>query len=145
VYFNKTRPEKLVLVQVPVLGGETKELVSEVDSTVSFSPEGNRFAFIRGDPTRAEGSLIVANSDGTGEQRIVTHHVDEFFFPIASGAAWSPDGERIAFGLRTTTGDRRRNLVTVDLVNPEETDHLDQVKRWAKHLADGRGLLITAN
>ena len=148
VYFNKTRPEKLVLIQVPLLGGETKELISEVDSTVSFSPDGNRFAFIRGDPTRDEGSLIIANSDGTGEQEIIKHRIDDFFFPIASGAAWSPDGERIAFGLRTESGDRHRNLMTVDLKNRGEKQITSgpwltiEAIHW---LPDGRGLVITAN
>src|SRR5688500_7163488 len=35
------------LYQIPVLGGAARKLLADVDSPVSFSPDGSKFAFVR--------------------------------------------------------------------------------------------------
>ena len=74
------------LYQVPVLGGAPRKLIEDVDSPITFSPDGKRFAFVRG--SRTESNLIIVNADGSGEQTLLAYkQPDNFLQP-----AWSPDG-----------------------------------------------------
>jgi Tol biopolymer transport system component len=79
------------LYEVSVLGGAPRRLVEDVDSAVTFSPDGARFAFMRGLPTVGV-ALVVANADGTGERVLVVRR-GAF---VISACAWSPDGRTIA-------------------------------------------------
>ncbi|PYS67032.1 MAG: hypothetical protein DMF73_20280, partial [Acidobacteria bacterium] len=65
IYFIREESGEVVVSEAPVLGGSRKILVRDIDTAVTFSPDGKRFAFVRGDPPRSEASLIVANADGT--------------------------------------------------------------------------------
>src|SRR5262249_41644876 len=69
VYFVREQGE--VLSEVPVLGGTPRALIQDVDTAITFSPDGKRFAFIRGDPSMAKASLIIANADGSEEHKVV--------------------------------------------------------------------------
>ena len=56
------------MFQVPVLGGATRQLVYDIDSAPAFSPDGARFAFVRGGPT--ETAIMLANADGGGVREL---------------------------------------------------------------------------
>ncbi|MEJ7713471.1 MAG: protein kinase [Pyrinomonadaceae bacterium] len=60
------------LYRVPVLGGASQRIITDIDSSIAFSPDGKRFAFVRADHAQEETVLLVANADGTGEQRLAT-------------------------------------------------------------------------
>jgi Tol biopolymer transport system component/DNA-binding winged helix-turn-helix (wHTH) protein len=78
------------LYQMPVLGGPPRELVRDIDTPISFSPDGKQFAFVRIGPTGGT-HLMVANADGTEERVLASRPTISFCF-----AAWSPDGKTIA-------------------------------------------------
>src|SRR5439155_12185192 len=59
------------LYQVPVLGGTSKKVLENI-SRISFSPDGKRFAFERRYVSEGEDAVIIANADGTGEQKVAT-------------------------------------------------------------------------
>ena len=77
----------------------------------SWSPDGKRLAFTREVPLPGDTSgaahydIFVVNTDGTGEVRLTT--LEDF----ASGAAWSPDGKRIAFYGRR---EKKMDIFTMD-------------------------------
>src|SRR5262249_17327262 len=51
-----------VLYRVPSMGGPSKKLLEKIDSCVTFSPDGQRFAFVRFDNAKKETSLMIANA-----------------------------------------------------------------------------------
>src|SRR5258708_7081212 len=82
------------LYRVPMVGGTPRELISDVDSAVTFSPDGKRLAFMRNSNGRAEVALIIANSAGSNERPIAGRKRDNGF--TFKAPAWSPDGKQIA-------------------------------------------------
>lgn len=95
------------LYQLPVLGGTPRKLITDIDSAVTLSPDGKQLAFMRGYPPEQQAYVIVANSDGTGERKLATHHIGDLFLngPNDLGPSWSPDGEIIAFPFRNYRAD----------------------------------------
>lgn len=137
------------LYQVPVLGGPPKKLISEdADTPPTFSPDGKRFAIVRGQPQAGEVSLVLANADGTAEQPLRKYKLSDFAPTVWPFPSWSPDGETIAFAHRTRElGERVTNVVTISVKDGTEKRITSQ--RWAligalAWLADGSALIITA-
>ncbi|MGC1087112.1 MAG: protein kinase, partial [Candidatus Acidiferrum sp.] len=58
------------LYSSPVLGGTPRLLIKDVDSRVTFSPDGKRFAFLREDHDSPTFELLVANSDGSPDRTL---------------------------------------------------------------------------
>ena len=85
-----------ILEKVPSLGGEPQQILSNIDSPISFSPEGNQFVFVRDSGQAATSSLMLANTDGSNIHNLLTVHNPATF--STEGPAWSPDGKRIAIG-----------------------------------------------
>jgi serine/threonine protein kinase/Tol biopolymer transport system component len=81
------------LYRTPVLGGNPQVLIKDIDSTPSFSPDGQRFVFLRAnDPEPGKYFVLIANADGSGEKTIFTGSMSvPLFAPV-----WSPDGTVIA-------------------------------------------------
>jgi Tol biopolymer transport system component len=83
------------LYRVPLLGGAARRLNRQVDSAVTFSPDGRRFAFVRNDPKTKESSVFISGADGTNERRLAARGRPEDYRNLA----WSPDGQTIAYVL----------------------------------------------
>ena len=130
------------LYQMPVLGGASKKLIVDIDTPVTFSPDGRRIAFDRGYPDQGEDALLVANADGTGERKLATRKGD-YWWP-----AWSPDGKIIA-SRATSRGadDTYRTVVAVQVddgtVKPIGSRHWTGIGEMV-WLRDGSGLVMTA-
>ena len=81
------------LYRTPVLGGNPQVLIKDIDSTPSFSPDGQRFVFLRAnDPEPGKYFVLIANADGSGEKTIFTGSMT---VPLVA-PVWSPDGTVIA-------------------------------------------------
>ena len=96
IYYTLTDKGVGTLYQIPTLGGAAKKLVVDVDSKVSFSPDGKRLAFIRHDVEKGNSTIYLASADGTNAEVLVdTGTSGETRF---SELAWSPGGDEILVG-----------------------------------------------
>jgi len=138
-----------ILYRIPVLGGTPTQLLTNVDGAVSFSPDGKQLAFIRGDySSKGESSLLIANSDGSGEHTLVAKKPPESFSPLYfTGPSWSPDGKLIAASLMNYEGGAHVDLMIYRVsdgqgtkLNRERFPYMGRVQ-W---LPDSSGLLVIA-
>ena len=133
-----------LLYQVPVLGGGSRLILEDVDTVVSFSPDGKEFAFVRGFPDEGKTAVMVASSDGS-KQRAIATRMRPLRFPT-EGVAWAPDGRSIAV-TGANASQLRGDIVVVDVASGSErvlaTPDWRQVSRVA-WLPDGSGILATA-
>jgi Tol biopolymer transport system component len=144
-YVVYARGENLAsLFQVPVLGGGARKLLEDIDTAPSFSPDGRRFAFLRGFPDQGSTAVMLADADGGNEQQLALRKRPLDF--ALDAVAWSPDGRVIAApGLDTET--LAASIVIVDAETGEERtlgSHAWQSVRHMAWLPDGRTLLVNA-
>jgi eukaryotic-like serine/threonine-protein kinase len=114
IYFtrsDKTNQLYNFLYTMPVLGGEPHQVLRDIDSRVSFSPDGKQFAFMRGVPETNTIDIRVANADGSGDHRLASLPA---IVVLLYGCSWSPDGKTIAASI--LTGGKSIRWVT-DVVN----------------------------
>ncbi len=102
IYFRKSIDQtgtNFDLFRAPVLGGQPQQIVQDVDTDITFSPDRKRIAYFRGnDPVVGQFRLLSANLDGTDEKVLFVG--DGSIPPIF--ASWSPDGKRIAYSVQKT-------------------------------------------
>jgi serine/threonine protein kinase len=140
------------LFSISTLGGTPRRLLGDIDSTVTFSPDGRRIAFLRqGYPTAEETSLMVSDADGSDPKALAALRFPEFAAGIFHGGpSWSPDGRHLAtaIGVRGGAGaESRSRLALVALEDGKVTTLADpgwEVAAQCGWLPDGRSLLVIA-
>ena len=97
IYFRKAGTAAgsyFELYRATVLGGTPQTIVRDIDSDITFSPDAQRIAFMRGNnPEVGKYRLLSTNVDG-GDEKILGGG------PVSSAPfylAWSPDGKTIAY------------------------------------------------
>src|SRR6202790_1597933 len=103
VYFRKAginTQTEWDLFRAPVLGGTPQVIVRDVDTGITFSPDGHHMAYARGnDPDVGKYRLLMANLDGSEESILRIAPISTDDFPQA--VAWSPDGKGIVYSVFT--------------------------------------------
>jgi Tol biopolymer transport system component len=87
------------LYRAPVLGGNPQMIVRNMQSDVTFSPDGHRIAYVRAnDPEIGKYRLLTATMDGNDEKvlQIVQIGASTDF---VHHPAWSPSDNQIAYSL----------------------------------------------
>jgi eukaryotic-like serine/threonine-protein kinase len=144
IYYREATDKSLTafnLYRAPVLGGTPRLIVKDIDTPVTFSPDGTRMAFARWqDPDPGKNRLISAKSDGTDEQVLRIGS----FFPVLVSVAWSPDGKRIACSfLQPDNGIGGIDTFEIPSGQMRRFVRFDDKRVLAlKWRPDGRGLLL---
>ena len=129
------------LYRAPVFGGTPQAVVRNIDTGITFSPDGKRIAYVRENvPDLRKFRLLVSSAEGTGEKIIVEGPMSEVPWIVC----WSPDGRQIA-EIINQSGDVLTAIQLLDvssgksntLVGFKDLEIEDAV--WT---ADGRGLLV---
>jgi serine/threonine protein kinase len=105
-----------LLYRAPVLGGTPQKLVSDVDTNITFSPDGRSLAYsVMNNPELGKFRLVTYSLE-TGEGKtLVTGNMSQALY----APAWSPDGKTIICVVYTT-GDAISGLVAVDAVTGKQ-------------------------
>ena len=129
------------LYRAPVLGGEPEKLVTDIDSNISFSPDGKKFAYILfNNPEVGKYRLIIRTLE-TGEEKVLAGGLVS---ASPRSLAWSPDGKAIVHDV-LQPGDALSGLVAADVDTGKErvffttNSALLSVPTWTP---DGRGVLL---
>ena len=82
------------LYSAPVLGGTPRLLIKDADSPITFSPDGQRFAYLREKNDTLFYDLLIAHADGSPDRTLLSNTAlsgnNGNYVP-----AWSPDGKTI--------------------------------------------------
>ena len=131
-----------ILYRVPVLGGELRQIAYDVDSGVSFRPDGKSLIFHRHIINPALDKIIEIKADGGDEKEI--YSTDKFFF----NPQISPDGNTIV-GLSSDKDAQLGTPSTFLVGMPATGGEMTQIgKNWGyaadfSWLKDGSGLIVS--
>jgi len=126
--------------RIPSLGGTPAKLITDVDSGVSFSPDGKQLAVLRNQPFSQQATIFVTDQDGNNLRPLYVRKFPDF---LINAPAWSPDGKTILIGVR------EKEKFTVVAVSPADgtgrnvltIDHSLGQMAW---MGSGRGFLYIA-
>jgi eukaryotic-like serine/threonine-protein kinase len=147
LYFIRSEPgseELHYLYRAPLFGGTPQKLVTDIDSNITFSPDGRQIAYFRfNNPEAGKEQLLLLPAEG-GTEKIL------YSGPERGGMqdpAWSPDGKTIVC-MVLQPGDAFSGLVGFDVSSGKQTlfftSAMDIVQRpvW---MPDGSGVLAQTN
>jgi len=131
------------LYRAPVLGGTPQKLVTDIDTNITFSPDGRKFAFVLdNNPDPGKYRLIIHSLGGADETTLTSGSLDAGLVD----PAWSPDGKTIVC-VMAQPGDALSGLVAVDVASGKQnlffTSNTSFLSRpvW---FPDGTGLLVSS-
>jgi serine/threonine protein kinase/Tol biopolymer transport system component len=118
LYFRRTPggvEDVFDFYRAPVLGGTPKIVARDVDTNITFSPDGKLVAYGRAnDPEVGKWHLLTANPDGSDEKIIASGPAKE----IPRFIQWMPEGKKI-LGAVLQVGDSLAGLETIDVSSGE--------------------------
>ncbi|HSY93624.1 MAG TPA: winged helix-turn-helix domain-containing protein [Candidatus Binatus sp.] len=97
IYFvraDENDPSFKYLYSMPLHGGQVRKLITDVDSPVSFSPDGNQFVYEHCAQPRDDIDVRIANADGSNDRILAVIHGGTGML-YQPGPNWSPDGRTI--------------------------------------------------
>jgi len=143
IYFTRSEPgstELQYLYRAPVLGGTPQKLVTDIDSNVTFSPDGRQIAYFRfNNPEPGKERLLLLPADGGNEKLLYSGPGDSGL----QDPAWSPDGRTIVC-MVLQPGTALGGLVALDVATGKQRlffisdSSIVQRPVW---MSDGSGLL----
>jgi eukaryotic-like serine/threonine-protein kinase len=143
LYFVRSDPgntDLRFLYRAPLLGGTPERLAEDVDSNVTFSPDGHKVAFMRYDNPEAGKYRLIVRSLDSGEEAVLTGGSST---QGLANPAWSPDGSTILCVVNQP-GDALTGLMAVDAATGKQKLVLsaDAVFIRPTWLSDGHGVLV---
>jgi serine/threonine protein kinase len=144
LYFMRSEPgsqELKYLYRAPMLGGTPQKLVTDIDTNISFSPDGREFAYVVYNNPEVGKYRLVIQSVENGETRVLSSGPADSRF---DDPAWSPDGKTIV-GVTRPPGDAVTGLTALDVHNAQQRVFFapsGSVLSLPVWLPDGSGLLV---
>jgi serine/threonine protein kinase len=135
------------LFQVATLGGEPRKVLTDVDTPLSFSPDGTQIAFGRGMLGKNENDTVVARVDGTGERVISTSKRVGLVSTRPVQAVWTSDGKKLVTARSSMEGGAHDELIEIDATGGHERVVGGRwlAIRGVAWLPDGSGLIMAAS
>ena len=146
LYYLNNDPDRTgykALFEIPTLGGTPRKRTYDVDSRVTFSPDGKQICFWRGEPQKNRDVLVVFDLERSKERVLASATP-----PLSLGPpAWSPDGKRIA-AVETNGGVAEGSSIVTFRVADGRREPVGK-NAWFQitdvtWLPDGSGLLVSA-
>lgn len=129
------------LYRAPVLGGTPQKLITDIDSNVSFSPDGKKIVYLTANsPKPGEYRITIHSLESGEEKQLTTGPMSEQI----SDPAWSPNGETIV-GTANAPGEAFSGLVAIDVESGKRKLFVTSQTfffAYPKWLPDGKGLLV---
>jgi Tol biopolymer transport system component len=137
-------PQYRTLFEVPSLGGSPRERAFDVDSRVTFSPDGKHIAFWRRLNAEKKNQLMLFDRDASKERLLASVDDPESY---QGGPSWSPDGTTLAVALLKPAPELKATIAFFDTTSGKRRNFLElpsTVLNSVAWLADGRGLVASA-
>lgn len=131
------------LYSASVLGGSPRQLVDDVDSPATFSPDGQHFAFLRQIHDSPNWDLLLAKADGSLEKPIFKGRM---IISDSHVPSWSPDGKTIVIPIVQPTRDAIGAFSAVHVATGEQRNVAispDRIYHASAWMPDGSGLITT--
>lgn len=153
VYYLENKAETGTLYRVSKLGGAQRLILENVNTAVTFSPDGARMAFVRSNNAVDPSDLVVASADGGSPSPVMQRKLtDNRFFSSdmrGPGPSWSPDGKSIAcvtHGQGPKLNEFSLEVIDVESMTSKPVSagpwhHISRIT-W---LGDGSGWIVAAN
>jgi eukaryotic-like serine/threonine-protein kinase len=129
IYFVRREEAEHTIAQLysaPMLGGTPRLLVKDVDSPITFSPDGKRFAYLREHHDTPNYDLFLVNSDGSPNRTLFSNIL---LSTDSAVPVWLPDGKTIVIPIVQTARGSLGGLLAVDV---------DSGKREEKEVVSSR-------
>jgi Tol biopolymer transport system component/DNA-binding winged helix-turn-helix (wHTH) protein len=131
------------LYELPVFGGTPRKLPAVLDSPISFSPSGDRFAYVFSSSSKGESYLTISDLSGKNVETIASRPKPQSFALYPGGPGWSPDGKFIAYGAGSSS---QMQIVVANVQTKEERPLNSQ--SWKEigrviWLRDGSGVIFS--
>jgi serine/threonine protein kinase len=146
LYFVRSEPGQPLnyLYRAPVLGGKPQKLITDIDTNISFSPDGHSFAYaVDNNPERGKFRLVIYSLETSESKTLVTGGMNHHLFD----PTWSPDGKTIICVLNGGASNSFSSLVAIDPITGKQAPFFDAKSGFLTKptwLPNGSGLLALA-
>ena len=135
------------LYMAPMLGGTPHMLIKDVDSPITFSPDGQRFAYLHEDHDSPVYDLLIAHKDGSPDRALFKDVAlsggNGNYVPV-----WSPDGKTIVIAVSQLERGAQGSFLAVDVASGKQQVVALAADRWyrsAEWMPGGNSLVVSAN
>ena len=129
------------LYRAPVLGGTPEKLVTDIDTGVSFSPDGKKIVYMTGNSPKTGQYRVTIHSLESGEEKqLATGSMSE----VLRDPVWSPDGKTIVC-VASQPGTALSGLVAIDPETGKRNLFVTDDRLYffrPMWLPEGKGLLV---